>query len=139
MTDAIIAIVTEIATTLVVTLLGVLAAWLAAKLSKRLELSNLSAAVQDLIQLAQMTAAELQQTIVDNLKASRADGKLTEEEIHALGETLRVKTIEKMSAPTLQILRGASVDINAIIRGAGESWINYIKTIPSTDKEIQAE
>lgn len=139
MTDVIIAVVTETVTTLVVTLLGVLAAWLAAKLNKRLELSNLNAAVQDLIQLAQMTAAELQQTVVDGLKASRADGRLTEEEIEALGHSLLTMTLEKMSAPAMQVLQGASVDINAIIRGAGESWINYIKTIPSTDKETQAE
>lgn len=127
MIDVIIATVAEIVTALVIALIGVFGAWLSAKLGKRLELSNANAAIQEVIQLAQLTAAELQQTVVDNLKASRADGKLTDEEIKTLGKLLVEQTKVKMSGPTFKLLQASAVDINALIRGAGEEWINKIK------------
>jgi len=77
--------------------------------------------------MAQLTVGELQQTIVDGLKGSREDGKLTKEEISALGVALVQKTIEKMSASTHGLLDAAGVDIAALIHGAGEYWINQLK------------
>lgn len=127
MIDVIISCVAEIVTTLVVTLIGVLGAWLTAKLAKRMELANINAAIQEVIDLAQLTAAELQQTVVDKLKASREDGKLTDEEIKALGKQLIELTKVKMSGPAFKLLQASAVDINALIRGAGEEWINSIK------------
>lgn len=127
MIDVIIACAAEIITTLVVTLIGVFGAWLTAKLAKRLELANINAAIQEVIGLAQLTAAELQQTVVDKLKASREDGKLTQEEINALGKQLIEQTKVKMSGPAFKLLQASAVDINALIKGAGEEWINNIK------------
>lgn len=112
---------------LLMTLIGVLGAWLSAKLGKKTELANIYTAQQEVIYLAQLTVGELQQTVVDGLKASRDDGKLTKEEIAALGLALAQKTIEKMSAPTQDLLNAAGVDIIALIHGAGENWINQLK------------
>lgn len=127
MTDIIIASAADIVTTLVVTLIGVLGTWLSLKLGQRVELSNVNAAIQEVIQLAQLTVRELQQTVVDGLKASSVDGKLTEAEAQALGRKLIELTQEKMSAPTIKLLQGAAVDVNALIRSAGESYINQLK------------
>ena len=128
MVDIIIKNVAQIVATLVITLIGVLGAWLTTKLAQRQELGSINTAMQEVILLAQQTAAELQQTVVDGLKAGRVDGKLSEAEIKALGETLITKTMEKMSAPATKLLTSATVDVSALIRGAGESWINKMKT-----------
>lgn len=128
MVDIIIENVAQIVATLVITLIGVLGAWLTTKLAQRQELGSINTAMQEVILLAQQTAAELQQTVVDGLKAGRVDGKLSEAEIKALGETLITKTMEKMSDPATKLLTSATVDVSALIRGAGESWINKMKT-----------
>ena len=74
-----------------------------------------------------VTVEELQQTLVEGLKAGREDGKLTKEEIASLGEALLDSTIAKMSAPTAKLLAAAAVDVTALIQGAGESWIAKLK------------
>ena len=123
MQDAIISVIAQIVSTLLVTLIGVLGAWLTSKLAKRVELSNSNRAKDELIAAAQQTVLELQQTVVEGMKEAAADGKLSEDEIASLGLMLLGKTKEKMSLPAIQLLEAAAVDVNAIIRGAGEALI----------------
>lgn len=127
MTDIIIQNVTQVAATLLITLIGVLGAWLTTKLAKKEELKNITAATNELVSAAQITVLELQQTVVDGWKELHADGKLTKDEIDWLGNALLDKTKEKMSAPAMNLLTAAGVDVNAIIIGAGESMIRSIK------------
>lgn len=127
MTDIIIQNVTQVAATLLITLIGVLGAWLTTKLAKKEELKNITAATNELVSAAQITVLELQQTVVDGWKELHADGKLTKDEIDWLGNALLNKTKEKMSAPAMNLLTAAGVDVNAIIIGAGESMIRSIK------------
>lgn len=68
---------------------------------------------------------DLKQTVVDELKAKNTDGKLTKDEITALGELLLENTVAK--APSIKLLQAASVDITELIKGAGESWIAAMK------------
>ena len=117
----------DVIATLIITLIGVLGAWLTTVLAKRAELDSINTAQQELIAAAQITVGELQQTVVDGLKASREDGKLTEEEIITLGTSLIQMTLEKMSVPAQKVLNAAGVDIVALIQGAGEDWINTMK------------
>lgn len=130
MTEILIESAVEIAAALVITLIGVLGTWLTLKLGKRQELATINAAQQEVIGLAQQTVGELQQTVVDGLKAAHADGKLTKEEIATLGKLLAEKTMEKMSATTIKLLNAAASDINSLIVGAGENWINALKQRP---------
>ena len=127
MAEVIIENLVSIFATLLITLIGVLGAWLTAKISKKTELANINAAQQEVVSMAQVTVGELQQTIVDKLKAAHEDGKLTGEEINELGNALVFKTIEKMSTPTYNLLNAAGVDIIALIKGAGENWISRLK------------
>ena len=60
--------------------------------------------------------------------AENKDGKLQADEIAALKEHLLNKTLEKLSAPALSLLKGASVDVNSLIAGVGEAWIDRMKT-----------
>ena len=112
---------------LVVSLLGVLGAWLAAKFAKRQELTNIHIATNEAVSAAQQTVLELQQTVVDGWKSAHGDGKLTEDEVAALGSMLLEKTLEKMSEPAIKVLRAAGADITAIITGAGEAAIQSLK------------
>lgn len=123
MQDAIINIVAQVVATLLITLIGVLGAWLTAKIGKRVELTNINKAKDELIIAAQQTVMELQQTVVEGMKAAAKDGKLTEDEITELSIMLLNKTKQKMSLPSIQLLEAAAVDVNAMIRGAGEALI----------------
>lgn len=117
----------EILAGLIVTLIGVFGAWLTAKLSKKAELSAINAAQQELITMAQITVGQLQQTLVEGMKAANADGKLSKADISALGLRLISDTMEKLSEPSRKLLEAAGVDILSLIRGAGEDWINEMK------------
>lgn len=127
MLEIIIENIVQIAATLLITLIGVLGAWVTAEIGKTKELTNIAAATSEVINAAQLTVLELQQTVVDGWKAANADGKLTSDEISELGSMLLEKTMAKMSDTTKNLLNSAGVDISAIIKGAGEAFINRMK------------
>lgn len=124
MYEAIITVTAQVVASLLVTLIGVFGAWLTSKIGKRVELTNINKAKDELIAAAQQTVMELQQTVVDKLKDAAEDGKLSNQEINELGTLLLKMTKEKMSLPSINVLVAAGVDIDALIRGAGEALIN---------------
>ena len=117
----------SILTNLIVALLGVAGAWLVAQIGKNEKLKTIKKATEALTGAAEQTVWELQQTVVDDLKAASADGKLTKEEINMLAGRLCESTIDKMSESSLNVLQAAKVDISAIITGAAEALIAKIK------------
>lgn len=117
----------EIVASFLIAMISVLAAWLSTKLAKQTHLSNISRAVDQVLQAAQITVGELQQTLVNDWKSSQ-DGKLTKEQIEFLKHQLLQKTAEKLSAPAVQLLEAAKTDVNALITGAAEDWISRIKS-----------
>ena len=123
MQDTIITITAQVVSTLLITLIGVLGAWLTAKIGKRVELTNINKAKDELIAAAQQTVLELQQTVVEGMKAAAEDGKLSNDEVESLCIMLMTKTKEKMSLSAIRLLEAAAVDVNALIRGAGEALI----------------
>ena len=128
----------QIAATLLIMLIGVLGTWLTMQLGKNAKLKNINDAQKELIRAAKITVGELQKTTVEALKASHLNGKLTSQEIALLREKLRDKTLEKLSAPAYTLLAAASVDVEGLILGVGESWIERIKNqsgLPGADTE----
>lgn len=117
----------EVFAVFLMTLIGILGTWLTMKLGKKEELAAINAAQQEVIAMAQLTVEELQQTTVAELKKAREDGKLTKAEIDMLRSLLLSGVKKKMSDPTANLLAAAAVDLNALIRGAGESWIAELK------------
>lgn len=117
----------DILATAAITLIGIAGSWAALKLSQQTQLVNITQAVNQVVQAAQITVRELNQTVVEGLKAGAADGKLTEAQIRELQQRLLDQTMDKLSAPVVQLLEASRTDINAIIRGAGEALINGIK------------
>lgn len=123
MTEVIIETAVKVIASLAVTLIGVFGSWLLSKLAKRAELAGIQSATDELITAAQITVLELQQTVVEGMKAAAKDGKLTEDEIASLGSMLLNGAKEKMSAPSMNLLISAGADIDKIIKGAGEALI----------------
>ncbi|MDO5456317.1 MAG: hypothetical protein Q4F25_05315 [Eubacteriales bacterium] len=119
--------VVSVVANLAVTLIGVLGAWLLMQISKSQKLSTINTAVDELTGAAEQTVLELQQTVVDDLKAASKDGKLTKDEIEVLGKKLIDGALAKMSGSAMDVLKAANVDVNAIITGAGEALIARIK------------
>ena len=110
-----------------IALIGIFGSFISAQLHERAHLNNINIAQRELIAMAQQTVGELQQTVVDGLKACRIDGKLTAEDIKSLGVELVKKTMEKMSEPAITLLNSAGVDITALIHGAAEEYIAEMK------------
>ena len=127
MENIIIETVVQIFAALLLMLISLLGTWLTAKLAKRTALANIAAATDEATRVAQQTVLELQQTVVDNLKAASADGKLTKEEIAELGNLLLDGAMDKLSDTAKNMLTAAGVDISAVIRGAGEAFIRQMK------------
>ena len=127
MDTVIIETVVSVVANLAVTLIGVLGAWLLMQISKSQKLSTINTAVDELTGAAEQTVLELQQTVVDDLKAASEDGKLTKDEIEVLGKKLIDGALAKMSGSAMDVLKAANVDVNAIITGAGEALIARIK------------
>lgn len=117
----------QVAATLLITLIGVLGTYLTLQLGKNANLKNINDAQKELIRAAKITVGELQQTMVSQLKSASSDGKLTPQEIASLRAKLLDKTVEKLSAPAYALLSAASVDVEGLILGVGESWIERIK------------
>ena len=117
----------SIAAAFFIALIGVFGAWLTAKLGKATQLDTVNHAQQELIKLAQITVGELKQTVVDGMKATHTDGKLTKEEIAQLGQLLFDKTTAKLSGSAMDVLTAAQVDISALITGTAEHLIGQMK------------
>ena len=128
MNEALITTIAQVVSAVCITLIGVAGAWLTAKIGKQQQLASVKAATEQVVEAAQLTVGELQQTIVEKLKAG-GGGKLTEAQAAELGELLKAKTLQKLSAPVIDLLTAAAVDVQALITGAGEDWIGKIKAV----------
>ena len=126
MEQAIIETGLQVVATLLTVLIGVLGTWLTLKLAKKQQLQNIERDTYQVMNAAQTTVGELQQTVVEALK--KESGKLTREQIEMLGQQLLNKTYEKLSAPVLDLLDAAAVDVQALIQGAAEDLINRMKS-----------
>lgn len=117
----------DIVQTLILAGIGILGAWVSDKLAKSTHLKNVKTAWDECVNAAQITVGELKQTLADNFKSASADGKLTDDEIKELQGKLVQMSIDKMSKPAYDILIAAAVDVEALISGAGEAFIEEIK------------
>ncbi|MEA5048139.1 MAG: hypothetical protein VB034_05940 [Eubacteriales bacterium] len=126
-TDILIENAVDIAAAFFIALIGMFGAWLTAKLGRITQLDTVNKAQQELIKLAQITVGELKQTVVDGMKAASKDGKLTKDEIAALGQLLYEKTTAKLSDSAMYVLTAAQVDISALITGTAEQMISGMK------------
>ena len=102
-------------------------AYLTNLLATKTKMQNVSNAIYEVCNMATMTAQELQQTVVERLRAANADGKLTGEDIAELNFMLLEKTKAKLTVPVYDLINAAGADIEQIIFGACEAWLNQSK------------
>lgn len=127
MTEMFIELAAKVIFTLLITLIGVAGTWLTAQISKRNELVNISAATDEATKTAQRVVLELQQTVVEGMKAACEDGKLSDAEIAQLNGLLIDKALAQLSEPAKKVLAAAGKDVTAIIQSAGEAMVLAIK------------
>ena len=101
--------------------------WATEKLGKNLKLKNLSLAVQKVCELTRQTVGELQQTIVETLKAQNPDGKLTPEQIDDLGFRLLNLVKLKLDDATKELIIASGADLDALITGECEAFLSAQK------------
>ena len=118
----------QVLVALTVALIGVAGTWLTTQIGKVKKLQTVQIAVDEAKNAAITTVLELQQTVVDDLKAAAVDGKLTKEEIAKLKNDLLAMSMAKLSDASVKVLTAAGVDISAIITGAAEAAVGNIKT-----------
>ena len=119
----------QVAVSFVVALIGVAGTWLSIQIGKVKKLQTVQLATDEAKDAAITTVLELQQTVVDDLKAAAVDGKLTKEEIAKLKNDLISMSMAKLSDTSVKILTAAGVDISAIISGVGEALIQKLHTV----------
>ena len=127
MNEAIIEMIAQVVGTLLLMLIGVAGTWLTTQIAKRNELATIAAATEEATDAARRVVLELQQTIVESMKASCKDGKLSDSEIESLSGLLLNKAMAQMSEPAKNVLAAAGKDVSAIIQSAGEAMILAMK------------
>lgn len=127
MVETIIEVVVDALFELVAAGFMILLAWVGSKIAENKKLANISVAKHEVDDAVFQTVSELQQTVVDGLKAAAEDGKLTPEEITDLGFEVIEGVMRKLSEPSIHLLRAAGVDLEAYIRGAAEKWVATLK------------
>lgn len=127
MKDVLIEVGTQIMFDVLMLVASIVFAYLAKYLSKSEKLKHIALATEELEGIVVSIVGELQQTTVDGLKEASADGKLTRQEIEALGLTLVDKAKKQLSNPAADTLVAAGVDIESMIHSIAEACIASIK------------
>ena len=125
--NAIIETLSQVLGSVILTLIGVAGTWVLVRIGNSHQLENIRKATEEAIQATQLTVGELQQTLVEGLKSTASDGKLTTEEIEHLKKLLIEKTLKNLSGTATNLLISSGVDISGLITSAGESFILQLK------------
>lgn len=127
MKDVLIEVGTQICFDILMLVISVAFAYLTKYIAKSQRLQHIALAMDELEGIVVSIVGELQQTTVDGLKEASVDGKLTMQEIEALGLTLVDKAKKQLSDPAAETLVAAGVDIEAMIHSIAEACIASIK------------
>lgn len=108
-------------------------AWALEKFGKNKKLQNLNLANQELCKIVKQTVRELKQTIVAELKEKSPDGKLTDIQIADLNARLLTLVKAKTDEVTIALLTAAGADLDALIIGQCEAYLDKLKEQQQTD------
>lgn len=127
MREVIIEVVVQVIGALLMGVIGVAFAYLTKLVGKTKELEHVASAMDELESVVTTVVGDLQQTIVENLKAASADGKLSQEDIYDLGKLLVMKVKEQLSNPASTTIQAAGIDMTEAIHSIAEAYIARIK------------
>lgn len=116
----------EVVAIIVVGALGIFGTWLLNKIKQKKGLENIAIATEQVIRASQNAVLELQQTLVEGWKSAQ-NGKLTNEQIEELKESVLEIALAQLAAPTMELLTSAKVDIAAMITSAAEGYVLELK------------
>lgn len=131
MREVLIDVGTQVLFDLLMLVIAVAFAYLSQLTAKTRKLDHISAAMGELEKVVKTVVGELQQTVVDQMKAASEDGKLSKAEIKSLGELLIDKAIEQLSNPASETIRAAGIDMEDAIHSIAEAYIAKIKREPA--------
>lgn len=124
--DTLLQYLAEVVAILVIGLLGIFGTWLLNKMKEKKGLENIALATEQVIEAAQSTVLELQQTFVNDWKCAQ-NGKLTVDQINALKQHVLTITLSKLGQPTLNLLEGVKIDVSSMITSTAEAYILELK------------
>lgn len=127
MREVIIEVIVQVIGALLMGVIGVAFAYLTKLVGKTKELEHVASAMDELENVVTTVVGDLQQTIVENLKAASADGKLSQEDIYDLGKLLVMKVKEQLSNPASTTIQAAGIDMTEAIHSIAEAYIARIK------------
>lgn len=127
MKDVLIEVGTQIMFDVLMLVASIVFAYLAKYLAKSEKLKHIALATEELEGIVVSIVGELQQTTVEGLKEASVDGKLSKDEIAALGVALVNKAKAQLSSPAADTLVAAGVDIESMIHSIAEACIASIK------------
>lgn len=127
MREAIIEVAVQVITAVLLGMVSIAFAYVGKWMGQTKKLETVSAAMSQLEGVVQNVVGELQQTMVEGLKAASVDGKLTQEDIYDLGKLLVMKATEQLSNPAAYTLESAGIDVENMIHSIAEAYIERIK------------
>ena len=127
MREAIIEVFVQVITAILLGTVSIAFAYVGKWMGQTKKLETVAAAMSQLEDVVQNVVGELQQTMVEGLKAASVDGKLSQEDIYDLGKLLVRKASEQLSNPAASTLKAAGIDIENMIHSIAEAHIERIK------------
>lgn len=127
MREVFIEVGTQVIFELLMVLIGIVFAHITKLISKTKNLEHIAVAMDELERVVRAVVGDLQQTVVDGLKAAASDGKLTKNDIEYLKNQLTEKVGKQISAPAAETLYAAGIDVENMIHSFAEAYIAKIK------------
>lgn len=127
MREVVIEVAVQVIGAILMGVIGVAFAYLTKLVGKSRQLEHIASAMEELERVVKNVVGDLQQTIVEGLKAASADGKLSDEEIYDLGKMLIMKVSEQLSDPASTTIKAAGIDMTEAIHSIAEAYIAKIK------------
>jgi len=122
-TEIIIAVIGIVFTGVVIPLIKALFDWIKSKTASE----ALKAALDEAQSVADIVVLSLQQTVVDDLKAKSADGKLTAEDAKTVAQKALTQFMHNVSSKTLEVLQNNADNLGDYIRDLLEARLKVLK------------
>lgn len=104
----------------------VVGTWVLGKMGKQKQLQNVTEATAKLFEVTRQTVGELQQVFVNEWKEANG-GKLNDEQVRILKTELIRLVKEKLDDATMDLITAAGSDLDALITGEAESYLQRLK------------
>ena len=127
MGEVIIEVVVKVLGAVLMGVVSVAFAYIGKWVAKTKKLETVAVAMDELERVVKSVVGDLEQTIVEGLKAATEDGKLSKTDIEYLGRELVCRCADQLSYPAAQTLEAAGCDIEGMIHTIAEAYISKIK------------